>query len=100
MFSCLSILLFFYYLGGIASIRWCGVDEGDNVLILDLLGPSLEDLFVYCGRKFSLKTVLMLADKMVTIISFCGDLGVMIYYKYPSTSLFFFFFSFFILISV
>ncbi|KAF5938873.1 hypothetical protein HYC85_023132 [Camellia sinensis] len=49
---------------GIANIRWCGADGDDNVFVLDLLGPSLEDLFVYCGRKFSLKTVLMLADQM------------------------------------
>ncbi|MFS7888787.1 putative non-specific serine/threonine protein kinase [Helianthus anomalus] len=46
----------------IPSIKWSGVDGEDNVLIIDLLGPSLEDLFVYCGRKFQLKTVLMLAD--------------------------------------
>lgn len=51
--------------GGIPNIKWCGVDGEDNVLVLDLLGPSLEDLFVYCGRKFSLKTVLLLADQMV-----------------------------------
>ncbi|VAH59307.1 unnamed protein product [Triticum turgidum subsp. durum] len=50
---------------GIANVKWCGVDGEENVLIIDLLGPSLENLFVYCGRKFTLKTVLMLADQMV-----------------------------------
>jgi len=59
------LIFFFSHPGGIPSIKWCGVDGEDNVLVMDLLGPSLEDLFVYCGRKFSLKTVLMLADQMV-----------------------------------
>ena len=52
-------------LGGIPRIKWFGVDGTENALVMDLLGPSLEDLFVYCGRKFSPKTVLLLADQMV-----------------------------------
>lgn len=60
---------------GIPSIKWSGVDGDDNILVLDLLGPSLEDLFVYCGRKFSLKTVLMLADQMVTRIEYMHSKG-------------------------
>ncbi|XP_012574788.1 casein kinase 1-like protein 3 [Cicer arietinum] len=60
---------------GIPSIRWSGVDGEDNVLVMDLLGPSLEDLFVYCGRKFSLKTVLMLADQMMTRIEYVHSKG-------------------------
>ncbi|XAR69300.1 Non-specific serine/threonine protein kinase [Bertholletia excelsa] len=60
---------------GIANTRWSGVDGDDNVLILDLLGPSLEDLFVYCGRKFSLKTVLMLADQMMSRIEYLHSKG-------------------------
>ncbi|GJT93015.1 casein kinase 1-like protein 3 [Tanacetum coccineum] len=37
-------------LAGVASIHWSGIDVDNNVLVLDLLGPSREDLFVYCGR--------------------------------------------------
>lgn len=32
---------------------------------MDLLGPSLQDLYMYCSKHFSLKTVLMLAFQMI-----------------------------------
>ena len=55
---------------GIPHIRWYGQEWSYNVLVMDLLGPSLEDLFNFCSRRFTMKTVLMLADEMITRIEY------------------------------
>ncbi|KIM92282.1 hypothetical protein PILCRDRAFT_348 [Piloderma croceum F 1598] len=50
---------------GIPAIRWFGTEGDYNAMVLQCLGPSLEDLFNYSNRMFSLRTVLLLADQMV-----------------------------------
>ncbi len=50
---------------GIPNVHYLGVHHGCNTLVMDLLGKSLEDLFQARGQRFSLKTVLMLADQLV-----------------------------------
>lgn len=56
---------------GIPKVHWFGIHEPEyNVMVMDLLGSSLQDLFSYCKHKFSLKTVLMLADQMISILAY------------------------------
>lgn len=50
---------------GFPSVYWSGQQDEYRVMVFDLLGPSLEDLFNYCGRRFSLKTVLLVFDQLI-----------------------------------
>ncbi|EAU83547.2 CK1/CK1/CK1-D protein kinase [Coprinopsis cinerea okayama7 len=55
---------------GVPWIIWSGRQGDYNVMVTDLLGPSLEDLFKMCNRHFSMKTVLLLADQLISRIEF------------------------------
>ena len=52
---------------GVPQVHYFGQEGLHNVLVIDLLGPNLEDLFDMCGRKFTIKTVCMAAKQMVSI---------------------------------
>lgn len=51
---------------GIPRVYWFGEEGSYSVLVFEILGPSLEDLFHYCDRRFSLKTILLIADQAVS----------------------------------
>ncbi|CAF1665857.1 unnamed protein product [Adineta ricciae] len=51
---------------GMPKMYWYGtVDENYQAMVLEMLGPSIEDLYNYCHRKFTIKTVLLLGEQML-----------------------------------
>jgi len=51
---------------GVPNAYYFGQEGPDNILCIDLLGPSLEDMFDLCKRRFSVKTGCMVAKEMIT----------------------------------
>jgi len=62
---------------GIPEIKYYG-DLGDQVkiLIMTYLGPCLEDLFDFCGRKLSHKTVAMLGIQVINQLEHIHSKGI------------------------
>ena len=53
---------------GFPTLYGYGKQEAFNYIIINLLGLNLDKLLKLCGQKFSLHTVLMLADQLLTRI--------------------------------
>uniref|UniRef100_A0A093ULP7 Casein kinase I like hhp1 n=1 Tax=Talaromyces marneffei PM1 TaxID=1077442 RepID=A0A093ULP7_TALMA len=53
---------------GTPLVGWCGTEGDHHAMVMNHLGRNLEELLHYCNGQFSLKTVLLLADRLISII--------------------------------
>ena len=61
----------------IPTVYNIGKDANTYVMVIDLLGPSLEEMLNRCGRRFSLKTTIMIGLEMLKLIRFIHSNGVL-----------------------
>jgi len=61
---------------GIPTIHHFGKEGHYNVLVMQRLGTSLEELFHECGGRFSVKTVLMIADQALARLEYLHSKGI------------------------
>ena len=62
--------------GLLPKVYWYGWQDDFKVMAFELLGPSLEDLFVFCDHRLSLKTALMIMDQLLSRFEALHSKGV------------------------
>ena len=63
---------------GIPYHYWTGTQSDYNLLVMEKLGDSLETLLSRCtNRKFTLKTTLMLADQMISLLEYIHSKNIL-----------------------
>ncbi|KAH8265999.1 casein kinase I [Drosophila bipectinata] len=60
---------------GLPRIRYFCKEQHYQAMVMDLLGPSLEQLFQFCERAFTIKTVLLLAEQMLRRVEYVHSRG-------------------------
>lgn len=53
------------FLEGVPIMHWFGIAGEYNCMVMELLGQNLEELYNFCSRHFSLKTILLIGIEMV-----------------------------------
>lgn len=55
---------------GIPNVYWCGKWSTYKVMVMDLLGPSLDKFFKICGKRFQIETTAILGVEMINRIEY------------------------------
>jgi len=65
-----------YGVDGMPKVLYYGNRNTENIMIMELLGPSIESLFNICERSFSIKTVCMIGKQLLTRLEMVHKRGI------------------------
>ncbi|KAG4106983.1 kinase-like protein [Neocallimastix lanati (nom. inval.)] len=65
-----------YGVEGMPKVLYFGQKNTENIMIMELLGPSIESLFNICERHFSIKTVCMIGKQLLTRLEMVHKRGI------------------------
>lgn len=73
---------------GVLEVKWFGSDGQSRILVMQLLGPSLETIFQSCHQRYTLNTVLIIADQLVSRLTqpFMDDGSLRIFFLHQFSS--------------
>ena len=60
---------------GFPQVYWSGVQGEFYCMIMTILGPNLRQLFDFCEKRFTLKTILSIGIQMLQRLEFLHDMG-------------------------
>lgn len=61
---------------GVPDVYDFKTSENNQIMVMELLGPSVDSLFRYCGKSFTMKTICMLAKRMISLLESVHNKGV------------------------
>ena len=54
---------------------WSGIEGEYCILVMQILGPNLRQLFEFCNEKFEMKTILWIGIQAITLIEQMHEAG-------------------------
>ncbi|CAI4228616.1 unnamed protein product [Auanema sp. JU1783] len=60
---------------GFAKVHWIGEEYRHKIMVMELLGPSLENLFTYCSSRFKKETIYELGMQMIARVEHLHNRG-------------------------
>mmetsp|Transcript_11233 Transcript_11233/g.25767 ORF Transcript_11233/g.25767 Transcript_11233/m.25767 type:complete len:411 (-) Transcript_11233:49-1281(-) len=62
---------------GMPKVHWSGTQDDYNIMVMDVLGPSLDDLFKKCNKRMDFVSVAGIGEQIVSLLQHVHSCGIL-----------------------